>query len=339
MSQRFFRVKFASALLCVCVCAAVPALAAAAEPIKPGVVVTIATKSGLKKVKAGGLLPAELKAKLAKYTLKKAPSYLYFTERDYTKKVKTGDLKMKPSVSSLVQQASVAATDTAIGGKYVTAAAEKKLASRIKSLAKKVKVKAKSAKVAGGGKVKNLGGRTLDQAKALKAAVKALNSYGTGKAKKPKVLAAPIIRSKPKMTGRSGKGKVLVSTLTSRRVYLFKANKLVAEYGICIGMPGYATPTGTYRVARKAKNPTWRNPGAAWSQGMAESISGPYGPLGKRALYLTKNGRDIGIRFHGTYKSYSIDKAQSHGCMRLKNADIVKLYPKVPVGTLVTVVK
>jgi lipoprotein-anchoring transpeptidase ErfK/SrfK len=331
-----FSVYLAALLLAVVL---VPAQAGAVEPIKPGVTVTIATKSGLKKVKVGGLTPAAAKAKLKNYTLKKAPAYIYFTQRGYTNKVKTGDLKIKPNVSSLVSAASKAATDTAVGGPYVTAAAEKKLTARIKSLAKKLKTKPKSKKLPGGGKVTNVGGRTLDQKKALKAVVKALNKYGTSKAKKPKVLAAPVIESKPKVTGRSGKGKILVSSLTQRRVYVFSGNKLKKSFGICIGRPGYATPTGVYVVARKKKNPTWNNPGAPWSAGMAESITGAGGPLGKAALYITKNGKDIGIRFHGTAKSWTIGTADSHGCMRLKNADILKLYKMVPLRTKVLVIK
>jgi lipoprotein-anchoring transpeptidase ErfK/SrfK len=322
----------------VALCATPPALATAA-PIKPGVTVTIATRSGLKKVKAGNKTVAQLRDQLSKYKLKATPKYLYFTERDYTYKVKTSDLKLKPSVSTLVKQASQAATNTAVGGKYVSATAQKKLTARMKSLAKKTKVKTKTVKVAGGGKLKKFGGRTLDQKKAVKTAVSVLNKYGTTKAKKPKTIAAPITNSKAKMTGRSKKGKVLVVSLTQRRVYLYKKNKLVTSYGICIGMSSYKTPTGKHRVARKAKNPVWRNPGSGWSKGMAESISGAGGPLGKAALYLTKGGRDQGIRFHGTAKSWSIGKAQSHGCMRLKNSDVVKLYKQVPVGTWVTVVK
>ncbi|MDR1412512.1 MAG: L,D-transpeptidase [Actinomycetes bacterium] len=342
MKKRFLTVTIASVVSVVLLsmmATATATVASGATIIKPGVTIALATNKGQKTVKVGGLTTAEAKKKLGAYTLKATPKQLYFTDRDWTRSLKTSDLKLKPSIAALVKEASQVGTDTAVGGTYVTAAAKKKLTARLKSFAKKFKVKAKTVKVAGGGKLKNFGGRALDQKAALDAAIKALNAYGTGKAKKPKVLAAPITASKWKMTGRSGKGKVLVASLVNRQVFLFKGNKKVVSYGICVGMPGYATPTGTMRVARKRKNPVWHNPGAGWSRGMAEAISGSGGPLGKAALYLTRGGKDEGIRFHGTAKSWSIGKAQSHGCMRLTNKNVLKLYKQVPVGTKVTVVK
>jgi L,D-transpeptidase ErfK/SrfK len=56
---------------------------------------------------------------------------------------------------------------------------------------------------------------------------------------------------------------------------------------------------------------------------------GPRNPLGTRALYLNASG----IRIHGTNNSNSIGTAASHGCMRLRRADIEDLYPLVPIGT------
>jgi len=54
------------------------------------------------------------------------------------------------------------------------------------------------------------------------------------------------------------------------------------------------------------------------------------GVLGTRRLYL---GDGYGI--HGTDHPESIGHAASHGCVRLRNEDIEKLYDMVPVGTVV----
>jgi hypothetical protein len=54
------------------------------------------------------------------------------------------------------------------------------------------------------------------------------------------------------------------------------------------------------------------------------------GVLGTRRLYL---GDGYGI--HGTDQPESIGHAASHGCVRLRNEDIEKLYDMVPVGTVV----
>jgi lipoprotein-anchoring transpeptidase ErfK/SrfK len=49
-------------------------------------------------------------------------------------------------------------------------------------------------------------------------------------------------------------------------------------------------------------------------------------PLGARALYLYRGGRDSMFRIHGTSDAASIGHATSAGCIRLFNQDIIDLY-------------
>jgi lipoprotein-anchoring transpeptidase ErfK/SrfK len=50
-----------------------------------------------------------------------------------------------------------------------------------------------------------------------------------------------------------------------------------------------------------------------------------WNPLGARALYLYRGGRDTMFRIHGT--STRLDRAAtSAGCIRLFNQDIIDLY-------------
>jgi len=60
-------------------------------------------------------------------------------------------------------------------------------------------------------------------------------------------------------------------------------------------------------------------------------------PLGARALYLMKNGRDTLYRLHGTPEWWSIGKAVSSGCIRLMNQDIIDLHARVKPGARVYV--
>jgi hypothetical protein len=60
-------------------------------------------------------------------------------------------------------------------------------------------------------------------------------------------------------------------------------------------------------------------------------------PLGARALYLYRGGRDTRYRIHGTNDQESIGNATSAGCIRLFNQDIIDLYNRVPEGTRVVV--
>ncbi len=71
-----------------------------------------------------------------------------------------------------------------------------------------------------------------------------------------------------------------------------------------------------------------------WQKGMD---GGARNPLGARALYLFKNGKDTLFRIHGTTEPSSIGKAVSSGCIRMVNQDIIDLYSRVPDGSKVVV--
>jgi lipoprotein-anchoring transpeptidase ErfK/SrfK len=60
-------------------------------------------------------------------------------------------------------------------------------------------------------------------------------------------------------------------------------------------------------------------------------------PLGARALYLFRNGRDTFYRIHGTNDLGSIGNSGSAGCIRLFNQDIIHLYNAVsaPMSVLI----
>ena len=64
---------------------------------------------------------------------------------------------------------------------------------------------------------------------------------------------------------------------------------------------------------------------------------GPSNPLGSRALYLYRSGRDTYYRIHGTTEPWTIGKAVSNGCIRLINEHVEDLYERVQVGTTVVV--
>ena len=65
--------------------------------------------------------------------------------------------------------------------------------------------------------------------------------------------------------------------------------------------------------------------------------AGPYNPLGARAIYLFKGGRDTLYRIHGTNDAPSIGDFVSSGCFRMTNADVLELYGQVRIGAKVIV--
>jgi lipoprotein-anchoring transpeptidase ErfK/SrfK len=56
-------------------------------------------------------------------------------------------------------------------------------------------------------------------------------------------------------------------------------------------------------------------------------------PLGARAVYLFKGGKDTLFRIHGTNELGTIGGAVSSGCIRMLNADVIDLYQRVAKGS------
>jgi lipoprotein-anchoring transpeptidase ErfK/SrfK len=60
-------------------------------------------------------------------------------------------------------------------------------------------------------------------------------------------------------------------------------------------------------------------------------------PLGARAMYLYQGDRDTLYRIHGTNESETIGTRVSSGCIRLINQDVIDLYDRVRIGSMVVV--
>ena len=124
-------------------------------------------------------------------------------------------------------------------------------------------------------------------------------------------------------------------------LYHVRAPGRAREYHIAVGEQG-RNMAGTTIVQRKAEWPSWtptqnmirREPNvyAKYAGGME---GGPDNPLGARALYLYRGGRDTMYRIHGTPQPWTIGMAASSGCIRLTNDDEIELYPNVVTGTRV----
>lgn len=105
-----------------------------------------------------------------------------------------------------------------------------------------------------------------------------------------------------------------VYPLRHKLVVLLNGDRL-ATFPVAVGNPSTPTPVGEYLVTYKGTN---------------------WGPaFGPRWLGLNVPWGVYGI--HGTNRPDSIGTHQSHGCIRMRNRDVIKLYDIVPVGTKVTI--
>lgn len=137
-------------------------------------------------------------------------------------------------------------------------------------------------------------------------------------------------------------GTIVIDT-DNRFLYLVQEQGTAIRYGIGVGIDGLEF-TGSAVIGFKRQWPRWtptadmirRNPNlyAKWQGGME---GGPTNPLGARALYLFKDGKDTLFRIHGTAEPHTIGTAVSSGCIRMFNHDGIDLYRRVPTEARVVV--
>lgn len=129
-------------------------------------------------------------------------------------------------------------------------------------------------------------------------------------------------------------GTIVIDT-NDRHLYLVEGNGMARRYGVGVGRPGFEW-AGEHTVTRKAEWPDWTPPAAMLKRQPKlphHMAGGPDNPLGARALYLGSTE----YRIHGTSEPWTIGKAVSSGCIRMRNQDVEDLYERVRVGTKVVV--
>ena len=153
-----------------------------------------------------------------------------------------------------------------------------------------------------------------------------------------------MLRQEVAWAGKEKPGTIVVN-IPQRHLYLVMAGGRAMRYGVGVGRSEGMNFRGTAIIGRKEKWPRWTPTEnmmkhipryRAYAGGMA---GGPENPLGPRALYLYRDGKDTHFRLHGTTEPETIGQAVSSGCIRLFNQDIIDLYERVPVGTHVTVIQ
>ena len=130
-------------------------------------------------------------------------------------------------------------------------------------------------------------------------------------------------------------GTVITIDRDNFKLRLFKRLKFSRSYGVAVGQPAYPTPTGRYSIQNKQVNPAWTAPNSPW----AGELAGTTTPGGSASNPLRARWMGItgGVGIHGTSQEYSIGSRASHGCIRMRVADVIDLYRRVPLGTPVLI--
>ncbi|MBO3759005.1 L,D-transpeptidase [Ciceribacter sp. L1K22] len=138
-------------------------------------------------------------------------------------------------------------------------------------------------------------------------------------------------------------GTIIIDT-NNKFLYYVEGKNRATRYGVGVGRDGFGW-SGVVKIGRKAEWPEWRPPASMRAREAAKGHilpivqkGGPDNPLGARAMYLYKGGRDTIFRIHGTNQPWTIGQNMSSGCIRMMNKDVEHLYARADVGTKVIVV-
>src|ERR1700749_4332245 len=132
-------------------------------------------------------------------------------------------------------------------------------------------------------------------------------------------------------------GSILVDSDNHYLYYVLDGGKAI-RYGITVGEEAMAW-SGIAKVGAMTEWPDWHpTKGEIERLGVPTFVKGgPDNPMGSRAMYLYSGGKDTLFRIHGTNQPEYIGASISSGCIRLTNEDVIDLYNKVKMGTIVVV--
>ncbi len=120
----------------------------------------------------------------------------------------------------------------------------------------------------------------------------------------------------------------IVIRLAERRLIVYRRGQLMGNFPVAVGTPALPTPKGIYYINEKLRPP---------------AAGGPYGvlALGISAFQPKLPNWPLGgpVAIHGTNQDSLIGQAVSHGCVRMHNADVLKVSAWVPTGSPVVIVK
>ena len=149
--------------------------------------------------------------------------------------------------------------------------------------------------------------------------------------------AGTVVRLPTQHVLPEGLRRGLVVNVPEMQLYDFTRDGELEVLAVAIGDEMDPSLIGEFRVGRKRERPAWHVPKSI----LAERPElppvvppGPDNPLGDH--WLTIGSTSYGI--HGTNNRWSIGREATHGCLRLYNEDVARLYARTPEGTRIRLV-
>jgi len=120
--------------------------------------------------------------------------------------------------------------------------------------------------------------------------------------------------------------RVVLISLTDRQLAVLEDGNVLAYFPVAVGAEESPSPTGEFQIVSRVVDPAYYHEGVVMAAGADN-------PVGTRWLGLNRKGYGI----HGTNAPRSIGHARSHGCIRLKNRDVERLFAMLRVGDVVQI--
>lgn len=108
--------------------------------------------------------------------------------------------------------------------------------------------------------------------------------------------------------------------VSERTLYVLQGDEVLNTYPVTVGTAKYPTPRGSFSVRRIVWNPKWVPPESDWAKNKkARGPGDPKNPMGKVKVFF----KEPDYYLHGTLSEKELGTAASHGCVRLRNEDII----------------
>jgi L,D-transpeptidase ErfK/SrfK len=140
------------------------------------------------------------------------------------------------------------------------------------------------------------------------------------------VLVNPLVSQTAKSGDAAGFMRTVLVSIPDRKLAVLENGSVVAGFAISVGADDSPSPTGEFTIVNRVSNPTYYHEGVVIPAGKGN-------PVGTRWVGLSQKGYGI----HGTNAPNSIGSAASHGCIRLRNRDMEKLFGMLRVGDVVEI--
>jgi lipoprotein-anchoring transpeptidase ErfK/SrfK len=152
-------------------------------------------------------------------------------------------------------------------------------------------------------------------------------------------VAEPFRRAIVEYHRKEAPGSIVVDS-DNHYLYLVQNDGKALRYGITVGEEAMAW-SGIAKVGSMTEWPPWHPTKSEIERlGVPTFVApGPDNPMGSRALYLYSGGKDTLFRIHGTNQPEYIGQSISSGCIRMTNEDVIDLYNRVKMGTIVVVLE